>query len=67
MRFLLECKSDIKRLCKEEGEKQKKSDIVHCLSEQKRNSVLREIPTPLSRGCEDQVTFEGCLYDDLIL
>ena len=57
--FCLACKSDIKKLCKIDGsQKKSKQEIIQCLSEEKRNSILSERKTQMSSECQDQVTFE---------
>ena len=55
----LACKSDIKKLCKIDGnQKKSKQEIIQCLSEEKRNSILSERNTQMSSECQDQVSFE---------
>ena len=57
--LFLACKSDIKKLCKIDGnQKKSKQEIIQCLSEEKRNSILSDRNTQMSSECQDQVTFE---------
>ena len=46
-------------MCKIDGsQKKSKQEIIQCLSEEKRNSILSERKTQMSSECQDQVTFE---------
>ena len=46
-------------MCKIDGnQKKSKQEIIQCLSEEKRNSILSDRNTQMSSECQDQVTFE---------